>query len=211
MKLPRKYYLVVGILIVLIDVATCLIGRSLVPPGKYLLRPEPWKTRGDPSSQSFLVEFMDYQCPFCQHIHPILKKLMKEYPKAKLIYKHYPIDSIHKRAVKAAEAAECAGDQGKFLEYHDLLFAKSDEWMKVEYGHYIYNFYHYARDLGLDEAAFKACLDSGAKEKIVFENKAEGQARYVNMVPTLLINGTRVITTTDENNFRKVFNELFHN
>lgn len=79
-----------------------------------------------------IVEFSDFQCPFCSRALPTVKQVLKEYgDKVVLAYKHFPLVSIHPRAQKAAEAAECAKDQGKFWEFHDQLFENQTDWSSI--------------------------------------------------------------------------------
>lgn len=79
--------------------------------------------RGDASAPITIVEYSDFQCPFCARVEPTLDQVLNDYPgKVNLYYKHFPLTQIHQYAQKAAEASECAADQGKFWEYHDILF-----------------------------------------------------------------------------------------
>jgi len=88
--------------------------------------------RGDKDAKVIIVEFSDFQCPFCARAHPTMQQVLKEYAgKVKLVYKHFPLISIHPMAEKAAEASECAKDQGKFWEFHDKLFENASEWVNI--------------------------------------------------------------------------------
>lgn len=80
-------------------------------------------SQGNPSARITVVEYSDFECPFCQRVYPTVKQLLKTYGNdLRLVYKHYPLTQIHPHAQKAAEATNCAMDQGKFWEYHDKLF-----------------------------------------------------------------------------------------
>ena len=86
-------------------------------------------TKGEGSGTVTLLEYSDFQCPFCARAKPTVDQIMQEYQgKVLLVYKHFPLKQIHPLAQKAAEAAECARDQGKFWEMHDKLFDKQAEW-----------------------------------------------------------------------------------
>lgn len=88
--------------------------------------------RGDENAKITLVEYSDFQCPFCEQAFPTVKQIMQDYKgKVRLVYKQYPITSLHPNAMIAAEASECAKEQGKFWEYHDLLFTNQQSWASL--------------------------------------------------------------------------------
>lgn len=89
-------------------------------------------TRGKVGAPVVIVEYSDFQCPYCSKAHPTVKQVLSEYgDKVMLVYKHYPLVSIHPRAQISAEAAECAKDQGKFWEFHDQLFEHQTDWSSL--------------------------------------------------------------------------------
>lgn len=137
--------------------------------------------RGNHNAPIVIVEFSDFQCPYCRAVQPALNQLLTEYPDdVKLIYRHFPLPS-HQYAMKAAEASECAANQGKFWEYHDMLF-QNQERLDVN------SLKSYAKQLGLNTTSFNACLDSGAMQQrieIIVKNGAE---KGVTGTPTFLIN-----------------------
>lgn len=128
-----------------------------------------------------IIEFSDFECPYCRRVQPTLKRLLKEYEgQVRLVFRDFPL-SFHKNAQKAAEAAQCAGDQDKFWPYHDKLFeqtalAPSD--LKK-----------YASELELDVDAFNTCLDSGKYAQEVAKDMRDGQAAGVNSTPSFFVNG----------------------
>lgn len=88
--------------------------------------------RGNAGAVVKIIEYSDFQCPFCSRVHPTVKKILSEYgDKVVLVYKHFPLVSIHPRAQISAEAAECAKDQGKFWEFHDQLFEHQTDWSSL--------------------------------------------------------------------------------
>lgn len=88
--------------------------------------------KGKGGSPVTIVEFSDFQCPFCERVTPAVQQVLKEYGnKVLFAYKHFPLISIHPHAQKTAEAAECAADQGKFWEFHDALFASQSDWASL--------------------------------------------------------------------------------
>ncbi len=139
-------------------------------------------TRGPTNAPVTIVEFSDYECPFCVRAEPTVKDLLAKYPgKIKLVYRDYPLP-MHPRAPKAAEAAHCAGDQGKYWEMHDKLFAPGT---KLE----VADLKAHAREVGLDGDKFDKCLDSGTKAKDVDANKKAGDEAGVSGTPAFFING----------------------
>lgn len=89
-------------------------------------------TQGPEGAPITLIEFSDFECPFCERAFPTVKQILKEYDgKVRFAYKHYPLTSIHPKAQKAAEVSECAKDQGKFWEFHDKLFENQADWVNT--------------------------------------------------------------------------------
>jgi protein-disulfide isomerase len=130
-----------------------------------------------------IVEFSDFQCPFCQSVAPTLKQVREKYgDKVRVVWKDFPLTQIHPQAFKAAEAAHCAADQGKFWEYHDRLFGNQQA-LQPE------SLKSHAASLGLDAAAFDSCLDSSKHGPRVSEGVAQGSRLGVNSTPTVYING----------------------
>jgi protein-disulfide isomerase len=132
-----------------------------------------------------LVVYSDFQCSFCRQLAPVLHRLHSEFPKDVVVaFRNFPLD-IHPRAFPAAVAAECAGEQGKFWEYHDKLFAESgnlDETRLVAL----------AKSLGLDEARFAACRQSPRARQQVEAEMREATELDLPGAPTVFLNGRRV-------------------
>ena len=139
------------------------------------------------SDKVTLVEFSDFECPFCGRAYPVVKQLREEYgSKLEFVYKHFPLSNIHPNAQKAAEASECARDQGKFEEYHNKLF-ENQQALGVS------SLKQYAVEFSLDAAKFNNCLDSGEKASIVKKDQDEGESKGVSGTPTFFINNERLI------------------
>jgi protein-disulfide isomerase len=130
------------------------------------------------------IEFTDYQCTFCKRYYDTRYPLiLEEYgDKLKYVVLHYPLSQIHPQAEEAAQAAECASDQGRFFEYHNTLFKNN---MALGRG----NLMRYASTLGLDMPRFEGCLDSGEKAKVVYENIMTAVKAGVTGTPTFFVNG----------------------
>ncbi len=144
-----------------------------------------WIT-GNKNAKVTLVEFSDFECPFCSQFEPTVTKVLADYKdKVRVVYKHYPLSSIHPQAQKAAEAAECAGDQKKFWEMHAKLFANQSTLS-------IANFKTWAKDLGLKESTFNSCLDENKKASKVAADQKYGDSLGVTGTPTSFVNGYAV-------------------
>lgn len=145
---------------------------------------------GNEEAPVTVIEFSDFECPFCKRFHnSTLDQLISDYVdtgKIKFVYRDFPLTSIHPNAQKAAEAAECADDQGKFWKMHDLLFDRSPALSEDKLT-------NYAEELGLNVEQFQDCLASGKYADEVGKDFADGLAAGVNGTPTFFINGERLI------------------
>jgi len=141
-------------------------------------------TRGSAEARWVLVEYTDYQCPFCaRHARQGVQKLLVDYVaggKLRYILKDFPLTAIHPQAAKAAEAAHCAGAQQKYWVYHDRLFENQRTLAPAQ-------LLEHAGALGLDLVVFKACLDGGDFAYRVRAGLAEGQKAGVVGTPTMLL------------------------
>lgn len=143
-------------------------------------------TGGVGAGELTVVEFSDFQCPFCGRAAPAVRQLREKYgDKINFVYKHFPLRSIHPDAQKAAEAAECARDQGQFEAYHDALFANQN-------GLGIFALKEVAAELGLATVKFNNCLDSNEKADIVEKDFQEGLAKGVTGTPTFFVGDERI-------------------
>jgi protein-disulfide isomerase len=130
-----------------------------------------------------IVEFSDFQCPFCKASLSNINELMTRYPgKVKWVFRDFPIQSLHPTVSKAHEAARCAGEQGKFWEYHDILFARSPN-------HSVPELTRYAQDLKLNTRAFTECLERSKYQAEVAGELQEGKRLGVQVTPTFFVNG----------------------
>ena len=139
--------------------------------------------RGAADASVTVVEFSDFECPFCKQTHPTLKQLLELYPgRVRLAYRDFPLDSIHPQARRAAEAARCAQDQGKFWEYHDVLFTQSPQ-LALE------DLRRYAGQVGLDVTKFDGCVATGVHKAAVQRDLDEGNRLGITGTPAFFING----------------------
>lgn len=158
--------------------------------------------RGSFSAPVTLVEFSDFECPFCERIFPILNKILSDYQgKVRLVYKYFPL-SFHPNAQKAAEAAECASEQGKFWEYHDKLFENQPSGFSND------KFKQWAKDLGLNTTQFNSCLDTGKYAQKVQKDFQEGTQKGVNGTPATFVNGELVSGAQPYEAFKQIIDNL---
>jgi predicted DsbA family dithiol-disulfide isomerase len=139
-------------------------------------------TRGSRQAPVMIVEFADYECPFCQQMHPLLQRLQDELGgRVAFTFKDFPL-SMHPHAEKAAEAARCAGEQGKFWDYNDLLFRNPGNLEMTQLR-------EDARALNLDATRFDKCLDTNEQASRVGADVSQGQLLGVSATPSFFING----------------------
>jgi len=149
--------------------------------------------RGSPDATIVLVEFSEFQCPFCRrhemNTAPQIKDAYLKSGKVLHIFRDFPLDQIHPQARKAAEAARCAGEQGadRFWAMHDRLFEAQSEWS--EQATAVDLFKGYAQALGLDADAFNECLDSGRASAAIDADLIAGEEAGVGGTPTFFLNG----------------------
>lgn len=137
---------------------------------------------GNSGAEITLVEFGDFQCPACQQAETVLDDIREKYAdKVKIVFRHFPLPS-HRNAILAAEAAESAGAQGKFWEYHDLLYQKQGEWSNQSNAQQ--TFLGYAGTLGLDTKQFEEDLKSNKFKDKINKDKADGIDLGVSGTPT---------------------------
>ena len=155
---------------------------SLNPPRLSVTTAASDPTWGPANAPVQIIEFSDFQCPFCQRAGPVLQKLRATFgDRVRLVFKDLPLPS-HPNAFQAAEAAQCAHEQSKFWEYHDVLFANQNALGRDDLK-------RHAAGLGLDAAKFNACFDEGRTGRLVQADMNESERYGVSSTPTFFING----------------------
>jgi len=151
---------------------------------------------GNPDAPITIVEFSDFQCPFCARFHTqTLPSILEEYidqGKVKLVFRDFPIQSIHPNALPASVAAECANDQGKFKDMHDTLFEKQSEWNKVETVDALSLFSQYASDMQLEQETFDSCLTSGKHISEIRKDLDDGRDYGVSGTPGFFVGNDQI-------------------
>jgi protein-disulfide isomerase len=156
--------------------------------------------RGPAKAPIQIVEFSDFECPFCFRVNPTIAQLFSTYgDRVRLVYRHYPLPN-HPNARPAAEAAACANEQGKFWEYHDRLFANQAHLAAGDLK-------QHAAELGLDAAAFAACVDSRKFQKDVDADMDAAQALGVSGTPHFFINGRPLSGAQPFESFKAVIDD----
>jgi protein-disulfide isomerase len=144
-------------------------------------------TKGAENAEITIIEYSDFQCPACKSYYPIINRLGDELSDSvRVVYRHFPLVSIHHNAFDAARAAEAAGRQGKFWDMHDLLFENQDEWSND--GSPKDKFIDYANELELDEESFKNDYESSEVEDKINEHIFQANRLGINSTPSFVLN-----------------------
>ena len=172
----------------------------------YLKEPEPIRVkvapdvgfaRGPRQAPVTIVEFSDFQCPYCRAVVPTLKQLTARYgDRVRWVFRDFPIEAIHPQAPVAHEAARCAGDQDKFWPYHDVLFGRTDLGIDA--------LKQYAVEVGLDTGAFAKCLEEGRHRAAVAADVQAGSQLGVTGTPTFFVNGRPLVGNLPLSEFQRV-------
>lgn len=170
---------------------------------------------GDPDAPVTIVEFSDFQCSFCRRSYndmlPLLKENYIDKGLVNFVYRDFPLTSIHGDAQKAAEAAECAEEQGQFWEMHDAIFdgqnALGSGTVRIPED----DLKQYAVDLGLDAVAFNDCLDSDKYADEVSADIQDGRAYGVSATPTFFVNGYPVVGAQSYSTISAIIDDFLEN
>ena len=151
---------------------------------------------GNPDAPITIIEFTDFQCPFCARFHtqtlPLILEEYIEQGKVKLVVRDFPIQSIHPNAVPAAVASECANEQGKVKEMHDMLFYYQNEWSRQETADALSLFSQYAAEIQLEQETFDSCLTSGKYIEEIKKDLDDGRNYGVSGTPGFFIGNDQI-------------------
>lgn len=173
--------------------------------GSTIITDQEW-SKGNPEALITLIEYSDFQCPACAAYYRYIQMLNEEFgDKIQIIFRHYPLDSIHPQANLAAHATEAAGQQNKFWEMHDLLFANQSTWSNQDNAKD--TFIDYANQLGLDLTRFEEDLKNKDIQKAVQEDKISGNQAFVEGTPTFYLNGEKINNPRSYDKFRQLIND----
>jgi protein-disulfide isomerase len=151
---------------------------------------------GNPDAPITIIEFSDFQCPFCARFYtqtlPLIYEEYIDQGKVKLVFRDYPIQSIHPNAVPAAVASECANEQGKFKEMHDILFDNQNEWNKQETVDALSLFSQYGTEIQLEQETFDSCLTSGKYIEEIQKDLVDGRDYGVSGTPGFFVGNDQI-------------------
>jgi protein-disulfide isomerase len=161
----------------------------------------PWT--GTAQAQVTIIEFCDFECPYCRRSVPLLKELLEKYSgKLKLVFRDFPGPN-HQSALAAAEAAQCAAEQNRFWEYHDALFTQQASGAG-------WNFSALAKDLGLRQSPFDACMKENRYRQEVLKDLQEGLTLGISSTPTFFINGRPLVGARPLTDFQTIIDPLLN-
>ncbi len=197
-KARRRTWIAVGILVLIILIGY-LLSRT---PDVESVYGKNDPVIGNPQAKVTIVEYSDFQCPACRLAHGIVKKVLQEYgDSVRLVYNDFPLVKLHANAFLAAEAAQCANSQGKFGEYHDLLFEEQDIWSPQSDP--LPQFLDYAKITGVNLEQFSRCLENHETRKSVKEDMKEGEKLRIRSTPTFFINNARLVGPRSLESFKR--------
>jgi protein-disulfide isomerase len=174
--------------------------RLTLDPPRQMVKAAGSPAKGPATAAVEIVEFSDFQCPYCLAAHPTVQKLLETYgDRVRLVYRNFPLAN-HPNARPAAEAAQCANEQGQFWAYHDRLFANPSQLNDADLK-------RHAAELRLDTSRFNACVDSHKYKDIVDADLKAGQDAGVSGTPAFFINGRELTGAQPFEAFRRIIDE----
>ena len=176
------------------------VVEVLLEPPRVDVAFDPARLQGSPEASVRIVEFSDFECPYCRSVEKTLQAILAKYRgRVSLAYRDFPLSGIHPGAQRAAEASQCAAAQGKYWPYHDRLLASAslDDGKLKEH----------AKDLALDQKKFDACLDTGSMRAAVERDTRQGRLAGVVATPSFFINGIPLNGAQPAAAFEKIIDE----
>jgi len=174
--------------------------RVLLDPPRQTVAAASGAAKGPANAPIELIEFSDFQCPYCQRANPTVLQVLNTYgDRIRFVYRHFPLGN-HPNAKPAAEASQCAAEQGKFWEYHDALFANPSKLADADLK-------QRAAELGLDGGKFNACVDTHKYKTHVESDMKAGEEAGVNGTPAFFINGRMISGAQPFDAFKRVIDE----
>ncbi|MDE1976971.1 MAG: DsbA family protein [Elusimicrobia bacterium] len=182
--------LVSGLVLAVIAVAVVYAVRGFGPQAPE--KAPSFREEGPANAPVVIAEFSDFECPACRAAEPTVRQILALYgSRVRFVFKQFPLEKIHPWALQAALDAECAGREGKFWPFHDLLYDHQDDWVYAKSPKDA--LLKFARQAGLEPAKVKACAEEPGVLASVNADIAEGNRRWVGATPTFFINGKRFV------------------
>jgi protein-disulfide isomerase len=186
----KNPWLIIGVIVLILIGGSIWYSNSVSSKYNDGVDPSISHIKGNPDAAVTLVEYSDFQCPACAQAEPVVKDILNEFGDSiRFEYKHYPLP-MHPLAVPAARAAEAAGQQGKFFEFHDMLFEKQKTWTNSPNPNAL--FVQYAEELGLDVQKFRQHMNASLLSDRIEADKKEGVGLQISGTPTFFLNGEKV-------------------
>ncbi len=178
-------------------------GAATVDTSRLIRNTSP--SLGSPNATVTIVEFADFECPYCEEAFPIIRDLAAKYgDRIHVVFRNYPVPTLHEHAMAAAEAAMCANAQGKFWAYHDKLFQNQEALDDA-------SLMSYAEAVGLDTKTFATCVTTHQMQATVAADIDDGNTLGVAGTPTWFVNGRKVEGVIPEDAFQKAIDTLLQN
>jgi len=206
-NLPLLVITIVGTLL-LVVMAVMLFTKSGQSYDLILITGDRRHSRGSATAQVVVTEFSDFQCPACSVAHQLLAEVYQKYPdQVQVIYRHYPLSTIHPNAQLAAQAAEAAGEMNKFWEMHDKLFTNQQSWESLDESAFMDLLGKYAEELQIDKSVFLTKIQSGPIKQKITNDINDGDTLGINSTPTFFVNGQKTaapqLLSTVESSLKK--------
>lgn len=200
--------IVIGVIVVLVGIFALTGDKTEAPSTSGNSKSTTEHVQGKGTSGVTLIEYGDFQCPYCQQYFPTLKQIKADYgDQIKFQFRHFPLVSLHQNAFAASRASEAAGLQNKFWEMHDMLYQTADPngqsgWVASSDATAIFN--QYAKQLGLNVEQFKKDFGSSKVNSAINADMAAGNKLGITGTPTFYLNGKKVEVNNDVASFKKI-------
>ncbi len=178
--------------IIVVLVAVIVGAKIFLGPQEAKIAIEMAKAKGNPEAKVKIVEFMDFQCPACANGMKVLKELLEKHPQdVHVQVKHFPLSHMHRHAMTSALYSECAGRQGKFWAFSDVMLPQQAQWSQLINAEPV--FLGMAEQVGMDKEKLNSCLTSHEARQLINDEKSLGQSLGVSSTPTYFINNKMVV------------------
>lgn len=199
----KNPWVIIGIIVVILVGASMWYSGYAAEKNNAGVVTDTRHIKGGGGATVTLLEYSDFQCPACKAFQPVIQDVLKEFgDDVAFEYRHFPLSAIHPFAEQAARAAEAAGQQGKFFEYHDKLFAEQAQWSKGPNpsGYFM----RYAEELDLDVEQFRRQLRSTLLREEVRADAEDARAQQISGTPTFFLNGVLMEIETYEDFYQQI-------